>query len=133
MCTMPKTQFTDHNFTECLSCISLGMTPGRGLTPARSTPGPTPGRTPVRDKLSINAEEDMDLEAMSRLQQRDQKDQLRHGLSSLPRPKNDYEIVLPENTDGQGADIEETMEYVEDQSDLDLMKEAKLQALRKIC
>lgn len=52
---------------------------------------------------------------------------LRQGLSGLPKPKNDYEIVVPENEEiesdvaavgGEG--------YVQDQADIDEKKEQEL-------
>lgn len=53
------------------------------------------------------------------------KEHLRSGLRSLPRPRNDYEIVVPEEDTGTGA-IEESQtaavdsaSKVEDQADVD--------------
>jgi pre-mRNA-splicing factor CDC5/CEF1 len=58
------------------------------------------------------------------------KEQLRMGLSSLPAPKNDYEIVVPE--DEMGMDSEHLdSEHVEDQSDLDARREADLERARQ--
>lgn len=54
----------------------------------------------VRDKLNINPEDGIDIgstPAAHKMYQHSLKDQLRMGLSSLPEPKNDYEIVVPEN------------------------------------
>ena len=71
-----------------------------GFTP-RMTPkvGGAPGATPasVRDSLSINREEAFfdDLEN-AKQQQIETKNQLLAGLSSLPKPTNDFEIVVPE-------------------------------------
>ena len=52
--------------------------------------------------------------------QRDLKDQLKRGLAALPAPKNDYEIVVPEN---EAMELEEVSDqkdnYVEDQADID--------------
>ena len=46
---------------------------------------------------------------------------MRAGLSSLPAPKNDFEIVVPD--DGGGVEMEEGSEvdasYVEDASEVD--------------
>ena len=36
--------------------------------------------------------------------QREAKEQLKMGLASLPAPKNDYEIVVPEDEAGLNAD-----------------------------
>jgi hypothetical protein len=52
------------------------------------------------------------------------KQQLRHNLSRLPRPKNDYEIVLPESGDqvneDNGMDVLNAND--EDQADIDQRK-----------
>lgn len=48
----------------------------------------TPGSTPFRDQLNIN----QDLSAHQSLD----RDALRKQLGALPKPKNDFEIVLPE-------------------------------------
>ena len=56
------------------------------------------GATPsIRDNLSINREEAFydDLEN-SKQQLMENKNQLLAGLSSLPKPTNDFEIVVPE-------------------------------------
>ena len=53
--------------------------------------------------------------------QREVKQRLRHNLSRLPRPKNDYEIVVPEapgqTTDDDQMDTSEQRD--EDQADID--------------
>ena len=61
--------------------------------------------------------------------QKDVKDQLRQGLAGLPRPKNDYEIVVED----LGEDMEETnegVEFVADQADVDEQSEAEYLAKR---
>ena len=62
--------------------------------------------------------------------QRTLKEQLKRGLSTLPAPKNDYEIVVPEEemdsesgTLGEG-EITGTYISVEDQADIDARIEA---------
>ncbi|QHO45576.1 Cell division cycle 5-like protein [Arachis hypogaea] len=76
-----------------------GLTPRSGLTPARDgysfsmTPKGTPLRIPLRDELHIN--EGMDMR-----------------LSSLPHPKNQYQIVMqpvPEDAEELEEKIEEDM------------------------
>ncbi|ODM92351.1 Cell division cycle 5-like protein [Orchesella cincta] len=85
-----------------------------GQSPFCDTPGKAEGvaSTPVRDKLSINIE-DGGLVASSKLKEQ---------LHSLPTPKNDYEIFIPE------AELMETeageksggaQDRVADQDDLD--------------
>lgn len=56
----------------------------------------------VRDKLNINPEDGIDIgntPAAHKMYQNSLKEQLKLGLSTLPQPKNDYEIVVPENED----------------------------------
>ena len=69
-----------------------------GLTPSQ-TPGgkglATP--TPLRDKLAINPDEGFD--DADKFHQRELKATLKLGLSTLPQPKNDFEIVVPEDED----------------------------------
>ncbi len=55
---------------------------------------------------------------------------LKRGLAGLPAPKNDYEIVIPEQ-DPQVADSAQLNGYVEDQADVDARKEAEIAAQRK--
>ena len=48
------------------------------------------------------------------------------GLSSLPAPKNDFEIVVPEEGDGDGDVMEmqdDANTWIEDQADIDQMTE----------
>lgn len=92
-----------------------GLTPRIGMTPSRDgySFGVTPKGTPIRDELHIN--EDMDMHDSAKLELRRQaelKRNLRMGLSSLPEPKNEYEIAvrpLPEDTEEPEEKIEEDM------------------------
>lgn len=92
-----------------------GLTPRIGMTPSRDgySFGVTPKGTPIRDELHIN--EDMDMHDGAKLELRRQaelKRNLRMGLSSLPEPKNEYEIAvrpLPEDTEEPEEKIEEDM------------------------
>lgn len=106
-----------------------GMTP-RGMTPRMGVAGQTPLRTPARDKLNINQEEDFDAPINDKFYQKDMKEQLRQGLAGLPRPKNDYEIVVED----LGEDMDETNEgeqFIADQADLDEQSEAEQLAKRQ--
>lgn len=107
---------------------SEGMTPqgGGGMTPRGAvTPGVTPGRTPLRDKLNINTEEQLADPAYAKHLQRETREQLKMGLMSLPTPKNDFEIVLPENEmETEVEEEEREAGYVEDASDIQLRKQA---------
>eukprot|EP00899_Mesostigma_viride_P002879 jgi/Mesvir1/12592/Mv02451-RA.1 len=80
----------------------VAATPGRGGvlmvagTPAM-TPRATPLATPIRDELHIN-EADALAEASwaEKRRQADLRRELKAGLSALPMPKNEYQIMVPE-------------------------------------
>ena len=95
----------------------VGLTPGR--TPGAGAKGMTPGSA-LRDKLSINPEDSFD-DGSDRFQQKETRETLRMGLSSLPTPKNDFEIVVPEAEMGEdgGQAHDEAESWVEDQGDID--------------
>ncbi|BGP56166.1 hypothetical protein JCM8202_005934 [Rhodotorula sphaerocarpa] len=102
------------------------------MTPASSV-GATPLRTPMRDNLNINDENASMYGATPREDRHrlnDVKRQLRAGFSSLPQPKNEYELVLPEEQEeaeaaGESAEVAEAMR-IEDRSE----REARLKELR---
>lgn len=57
----------------------------------------TPGATPFRDQLNINKEA-----------QRASVEELRQQLKTLPTPKNDFEVVMPEDeikSDDENVDM----------------------------
>ncbi|BGP25372.1 pre-mRNA-splicing factor CDC5/CEF1 [Rhodotorula toruloides] len=102
-------------------------------TPASSV-GATPLRTPARDSLSINDENASMYGATPRDQRHylnDVKRQLRSGFSSLPQPKNEFELVLPEEeeeaaaVEAASAEVAEAMR-IEDRAE----REARLKELR---
>ncbi|GAA5854168.1 hypothetical protein JCM8547_008252 [Rhodosporidiobolus lusitaniae] len=102
-----------------------------GATPLSSV-GATPLRTPMRDSLSINDENASQFGATPREERHrlnDVKRQLRAGFSSLPQPKNDFELLLPEDEEeaAESAEVSEAMR-IEDRSE----REAKLKELREI-
>ncbi|KAM6997853.1 cell division cycle 5-like protein [Tautogolabrus adspersus] len=104
-----------------------GMTPQAGgeMTPRGAvTPGLTPARTPLRDKLNINSEEQLADPAFSKHMQRESLQQLRQGLMSLPVPKNDFEIVLPENAEKELEETETEMGFIEDSAEVEARKMA---------
>ncbi|CAF0847593.1 unnamed protein product [Didymodactylos carnosus] len=96
-----------------------------------STIGTTPGITPVRDRLNINAEDGLFDDQM---RQQETKQQLRRNLARLPAPKNDYEIVLPSEDDSASVfsrDDErmDTFNRDEDQGDIDRHTQLEKQKL----
>lgn len=113
-----------------------GATPGSTgfLTPKSSAlvPAAQQGNfTPssVRDKLNINPEENLevgDTPAAQRHYQQSLKEQLKVKLGSLPAPKNDYEIVVPEHEE----ELQEKQrdQLIEDQADVDARYEAEQKA-----
>lgn len=60
---------------------------------------------------------------------RQSKEQLRTGLSLLPAPKNDYEIVVPEDETVEPAQPDSAT--VEDQADVDARFLAEQKAKRR--
>lgn len=80
------------------------------FTPQGSRLGTPSGQTPVRDGLGINMDTGIPDGGSSfrstgtNSQQKEEiRAQLKAGLSSLPAPKNDYEIVIPEVKDLVGC------------------------------
>ncbi|XP_022359403.1 cell division cycle 5-like protein isoform X1 [Enhydra lutris kenyoni] len=109
-----------------------GLTPRSGTTP-KPVINSTPGRTPLRDKLNINPEDGMaDYSDPSYVKQmeRESREHLRLGLLGLPAPKNDFEIVLPENAEKELEDREIDDTYIEDAADVDARKQAIREAER---
>lgn len=93
-----------------------------GNASVRSAAGST-SFTPahVRDKLSINPEDTMsiaDTPAAYKNYQKQLKSSLREGLSSLPAPKNDYEIVVPDD-EQEAMEVESDQNSVLDQAEID--------------
>ncbi|GAA6051475.1 hypothetical protein JCM3770_004550 [Rhodotorula araucariae] len=102
-------------------------------TPASSV-GATPLRTPMRDSLSINDENASQYGLTPRDERHrlhDVKRQLRAGFSALPQPKNEFELVLPEEEDevaeGESAEVAAAMR-IEDRTE----REARLKHLREV-
>ena len=102
----------------------VGMTPGR-------TPGiaGTPGSTPLRDKLAINPGESIESDG-NKYQMREMKETLKLGLSSLPTPTNDFEIVVPETEDDTEMQ-DDANTWIEDQADVDQQTEEEFRRKRE--
>jgi pre-mRNA-splicing factor CDC5/CEF1 len=91
-----------------------GMDPS--ATPISASVSGTPLRTPVRDNLRINPDDGFstvgDTPREQRMRNLDVKRALKAGFSSLPKPANDYEVLVPEDEDedndaGNGVMTEE--------------------------
>lgn len=109
-----------------------GLTPRGGMTP-KPVIGATPGRTPLRDKLNINPEDgsvDYNDPAYIKQLERESREHLRLGLMSLPTPKNDFEIVLPENAEKELEERDNEEMFVEDAADIEARKQAIRDAQR---
>ncbi|MBN3309106.1 CDC5L protein, partial [Amia calva] len=110
-----------------------GLTPRSGLTP-KPVVGVTPGRTPLRDKLNINAEDgmgDFNDPSYAKHLERESREHLKMGLMGLPAPKNDFEIVLPENAEKELEEHETDDSFVEDASEIELRKKVIRDAERE--
>ncbi|XP_047525710.1 cell division cycle 5-like protein [Pieris napi] len=95
-------------------------TPGSFATPGHNqtqTALMTPG---LRDKLSINPEDVTagDTPAENRQIQKQLKSSVRSALLSLPTPRNDYEIVVPDQ-DNEESSESSFESRIEDQADAD--------------
>jgi len=102
----------------------VALTPSQ--TPGTSSGSGTSGSTPVRDKLAINSSDSLEEwqagTPQASFQARENAAVLKMGLASLPAPKNDYEIVVPEDNDDAVEMADDSNTYIEDQSDVDNRK-----------
>ncbi|KAG0226522.1 Pre-mRNA-splicing factor cef1 [Actinomortierella wolfii] len=110
---------------------TVAQTPNPYLAQVRQTPGgigATPLRTPMRDEFSINSVRGSDMVMATprdqRLQQEALKRQLRAGLMSLPQPKNDFKLALPE----EHAEIVEEKQIEEDAAEMAKRRKAAQEA-----
>eukprot|EP01135_Chromosphaera_perkinsii_P003205 Nk52_evm12s238 gene=Nk52_evmTU12s238 len=83
-------------------------------TPVLPTPSHLAGKTPMRDNLRINKED----EASSVFDQKASKKGILSGLASLPKPKNDFDIVLPELPPEEPSVAAKPTDFVEDAADV---------------
>ncbi|KAJ8951392.1 hypothetical protein NQ318_009956, partial [Aromia moschata] len=100
------------------------------VTPQAAATPRTPAPQTDRDKLNINPDEGIDVgdtPAAHRLYQSSLKEQLKMGLSSLPQPKNDYEIVVPEHEEEEMPEQAQE-QMIEDQADVDKRHQEELKA-----
>ncbi|XP_020253933.1 cell division cycle 5-like protein, partial [Asparagus officinalis] len=110
--------------TPLMSPGSTGLTPRIGMTPSRdgNSFGATPKSTPYRDELHIN--EDNEIHKQAELRRN-----LRSGLTSLPQPKNEYQIVIQPIPE-ENEEVEEKIE--EDMSDKIAREKALEQARQEV-
>ena len=107
------------------------------LVPVGKTPRAEGSQTIalVRDKLSINPEENINVgetPALYKNYQKQLKNSLKEGLATLPTPRNDYEIFVPDQgNEDEPMDASDATAVVEDQADVDARIIADQEAKRK--
>lgn len=112
---------------------STPATPGSIRSMAGSIATATPGATPLRDQLAINAEGALvpaDTVRALKQYQRAVRSSLQDSLSSLPTPANDFEIVVPDQDPEHLGERDDNEMSVEDQADIDARRAAELEAKR---
>ena len=104
-------------------------TPGApGATP-RTAVGATPGATPYRDSLGLNAEPSTP--RTERAAQRVAKHNLIAALHALPRPKNDFELVVDADEAQPDAPAKRAVEEDAAERDARLAREAEEERQRE--
>ncbi|QRW15100.1 pre-mRNA-splicing factor CEF1 [Ceratobasidium sp. AG-Ba] len=82
--------------------------------------GATPLRTPMRDSLNINPEDGTprigDTPREERMRMAAAQRSLKLGFASLPKPSNDFEVVLPEDEE-EAEEVDERTMTVEDMAE----------------
>ncbi|KAG2177170.1 hypothetical protein INT43_007827 [Umbelopsis isabellina] len=106
---------------------SEAQTPNPMMTPLRGKAGAatseleqTPLRTPMRDSLKINEENGMvgQTPREEKMRMKQMRNSLKSSLAGLPRPKNEYEIRLPE-MDEDDKQITNKPEITPDMAEVD--------------
>ena len=118
-----------------------------GASPSSSAASATPGSTVsgptlasssnIRDKLSINPEEALAADYDDKARHREHLERLRKGLSKLPAPKNDYEIVLPDDQASASSSAEPRIADEDDEEALggeqqEVADQADVEAKRRV-
>ena len=108
-------------------------TPLQGITDGSETPrigiSATPLRTPLRDNLSINPEDYSTTgETPREYRQRmsSEKRTLKAGFMNLPKPENNFELLVPDEEEAEGVDAEAVLS-IEDAAERD----AKLKRMKE--
>ena len=109
-----------------------GQTPG--ATPRSEFPGATPLRTPLRDNLSLNPSDAVsvvgDTPRERRLNQNAMSSSLKAAFANLPKPENNFELLVPE--DEEGDEDENRVVTEEDAAERDArLKRQREEAERK--
>ncbi|TFK42841.1 pre-mRNA splicing factor component-domain-containing protein [Crucibulum laeve] len=110
-------------------------TPRGDESDSASVVSATPLRTPMRDSLSINPEGFSavgDTPREQRLRISSVKRALQAGFSSLPKPENNFELLVPEDEDEEGSGLNGTAYTEEDAAERDArLKRAQEEEERK--
>lgn len=98
----------------------VGATP---RTDAGASVAATPLRTPMRDNLSINPEDGTsfvgDTPREQRMRAATAKRSLKAGFMSLPKPENNFELLVPDDEDDEGAQADGVVMSEEDAAERD--------------
>lgn len=81
---------------------NVGATPRTDVVGGKFAAGTTPMQTPLRDNLAINPADAAAAQLTSA------KRALRAGFMSLPKPENNFELLVPDDDDEGGEGSEET-------------------------
>ncbi|KAK7043732.1 Pre-mRNA-splicing factor cef1 [Paramarasmius palmivorus] len=88
-----------------------------------SGPAATPLRTPFRDNLAINPDGTTtmpgDTPREQYLRQNSAKRALRAGFDNLPKPENNFELLVPEEEQEEGEDAQRSQDFVIDAAERD--------------
>ncbi|KAK2715675.1 cell division cycle 5-like protein [Artemia franciscana] len=99
-----------------------------GMTPGSRPQGPAVGVTPLRDRLSINPEEEMAIAlADPKRAAQFQKERLRELFTSLPTPRNLIQLEVPEEEADEGKLARDKI-TIEDQEEIDARREAEIRS-----
>ncbi|KAJ3276898.1 Cell cycle serine/threonine-protein kinase cdc5/MSD2 [Terramyces sp. JEL0728] len=102
--------------------LAQNLTPRAGTGPVAGKPF---GKTPLRDQMGINTPHGNSFDFTPREQEPVVRQQLSSLFAALPKPKNDFEIVLPES---EQDDQQEQDDIEMDQEEYLLLSEAKRKA-----
>ncbi|XP_008551894.1 cell division cycle 5-like protein [Microplitis demolitor] len=103
-------------------------TPGSARTQSNTTNSSS--AAPIRDKLNIISNDDLD-NSEALVLHKQHKRQMQADFSTVPVPKNDYQIVIPEEETNNEEIDNSDRSFIEDQADVDSRKQQELLELRK--
>ncbi|KAI9168112.1 Pre-mRNA-splicing factor cef1 [Blastocladiella emersonii ATCC 22665] len=128
----------DHSLPRATTILPPSQTPGGAVpdTPRSSivpgTPHTSASATPYRDRMGINTPRDTPFETPreQRMRALQSRSHLKQALLALPKPKNDFQIVLPDAAPAK-SDAELASRARADRSDLDAAAAADAEAQRR--